>query len=435
MKSKIISRTSFGLMILNMIAVFFNASLFLYGTKYITNMGYAHNLLENLNAATLGSPVSLFWKAVIVILAICGLFMYRNNHETKNMKYSQLMLYAEWILSVYLLWVLHCSYNGFVLLIIIDMIFHTRDHKYMAFLMSLGFMVLLFSDYNVLSRIISFVSVDAYVDFFPQGVRSILSFERSLLASLNMVVFILLLLLYLMDSLREKHHIEEELLLASQVNDNLNSYLALSDKIAEDRERKRIARELHDTIGHALTGISAGIDAVMVLMDVDQEKAKAQLKVISKVVREGIVDVRRSLNKMRPGALEGHTLKDALTKILKEYEEVSHLNIDLYYEWNNVDLDNTKEDVIFRVIEESLTNSLRHGHAKHVEIDMFIESNNYYIVIQDDGIGCADIKNGFGLKQMNERLGMIGGKASFSGTDGFRTLIEIPMKKGENQND
>ena len=65
-----------------------------------------------------------------------------------------------------------------------------------------------------------------------------------------------------------------------------------------------IAREIHDTIGHALTGISAGIDAVTVLIDLDPEHAKKQLSSVSNVVREGIVDVRRSLNKMRPGALE-----------------------------------------------------------------------------------------------------------------------------------
>ena len=90
----------------------------------------------------------------------------------------------------------------------------------------------------------------------------------------------------------------------------------MSEKITEDRERRRIAREIHDTIGHALTGISAGIDAVTVLIDLDPEHAKKQLSSVSNVVREGIVDVRRSLNKMRPGALENRTLKDALEKML-----------------------------------------------------------------------------------------------------------------------
>lgn len=64
----------------------------------------------------------------------------------------------------------------------------------------------------------------------------------------------------------------------SKSNRELKSYVALSEKIAKDRERKRIARDLHDTVGHALTGIAAGIDAVMVLIDSDPEAAKKQLK-------------------------------------------------------------------------------------------------------------------------------------------------------------
>ncbi|HCJ14251.1 MAG TPA: two-component sensor histidine kinase, partial [Erysipelotrichaceae bacterium] len=89
-----------------------------------------------------------------------------------------------------------------------------------------------------------------------------------------------------------------ELDMVSQVNTELNSYVALTEKIAEDRERKRIAREIHDTLGHALTGIAAGVDACIVLIDSDVDRTKQQLKIVSGVIREGIGDVRRSLNKL-----------------------------------------------------------------------------------------------------------------------------------------
>ena len=65
--------------------------------------------------------------------------------------------------------------------------------------------------------------------------------------------------------------------MASQANTRLKEYVAVSEKITEDRERRRIAREIHDTIGHALTGISAGIDAVTVLFDLDPDNAKNNL--------------------------------------------------------------------------------------------------------------------------------------------------------------
>ena len=124
------------------------------------------------------------------------------------------------------------------------------------------------------------------------------------------------LLFYILSAITERHRIEEELRIASQANRELNSYLALSEKIAEDRERKRIARDSR-YIGPCLTGISAGIDAVKVLVDIDTNRAKEQLNNVSVVVRDGIRDVRGSLNKMRLGALENNTLKEALIKIIR----------------------------------------------------------------------------------------------------------------------
>ena len=136
-------------------------------------------------------------------------------------------------------------------------------------------------------------------------------FLKEFLYALNMVLFIISLLFYIMNVLAENHEVEEELAMVSKVNTELNNYMALSEKIAEDRERKRIAREIHDTLGHALTGISAGLDAVGVLIDIDPNRAKEQVKSVSEVVREGIQDVRGSLNRLRPGAL-----RDELSKML-----------------------------------------------------------------------------------------------------------------------
>ena len=66
-----------------------------------------------------------------------------------------------------------------------------------------------------------------------------------------------------------------------------------------------------------------------------------------------IKDVRRSLYKLRPGALDQRTLKDGLIKMIRgEFQSVSHLNVDLYYEWENVDFENTKEDIIFRLFKK-----------------------------------------------------------------------------------
>ena len=101
---------------------------------------------------------------------------------------------------------------------------------------------------------------------------------------INIIVFIISLVTYIVYSVTENHKIEKELLMASQANTRLKEYVAVSEKITEDRERRRIAREIHDTIGHALTGISAGIDAVTVLFDLDPDNAKKQLNSVSRLI-------------------------------------------------------------------------------------------------------------------------------------------------------
>ena len=232
-----------------------------------------------------------------------------------------------------------------------------------------------------------------------------------------------------MNVLAENHEVEEELAMVSKVNTELNNYMALSEKIAEDRERKRIAREIHDTLGHALTGISAGLDAVGVLIDIDPNRAKEQVKSVSEVVREGIQDVRGSLNRLRPGALEGRTLKDALEKTIREYQALSNLQVDLHYEWIDVDMDVMIEDTIFRVIQESMTNAVRHGHASQMSLHFFEDEEDYLIELQDNGGGFETLTYGYGLKQMMERISILGGQIQFESRDGFFTHVSLPKYK------
>ena len=211
----------------------------------------------------------------------------------------------------------------------------------------------------------------------------------------------------------------------------------MTEKIGESNERKRLAREIHDTLGHALTGIAAGIDACIAMIDIDPNVTKQQLLVVSKVVREGISDVRRSLNKLRPGALEEHTLKEAIQKMIKEFSDVSEVEIMLDYQLDKVDFENTKEDIIFRIVQESITNALRHGRAKKVEINIYQRVSDLEIVIADNGVGCDDLKYSkifnkiSDLKQMQERAAILNGRLEYYSKEGFTVKVTIPMKEGE----
>jgi len=430
---KSIFYSKIALMIINLVAIVYNASIYLFATNYVAAKGFSHSLLERLDAIP-GSPSLIFWVSISLYACLLLVMYYRERHPNQLSVYDKATI-IEILLMLVIFSVLHSSYNGLILLVFADIFYgskefnSSKDKKYWFSFIILSFGMLLLSNYDLMSLFIKLPSLDTYIRFYPESVRLLLLFGKNFLYSLNIVVFMISLLFYILSAITERHRIEEELRMASQANRELNSYLALSEKIAEDRERKRIAREIHDTLGHALTGISAGIDAVKVLVDIDTNRAKEQLNNVSVVVRDGIRDVRGSLNKMRPGALENNTLKEALIKIIREYEAISNLEIHLRYEWDNIDLDIAKEDIVFRVIQESITNSVRHGHAKTIWIEL-LEEESYVMTIQDDGIGFDELHYGYGLKQMQERLMIIGGSVRFENRDGFYTHIEIPKIGG-----
>lgn len=431
---KSIFYSKIALMVINLVAIVYNASIYLFATNYVAAKGFSHSLLERLDAIP-GSPSLIFWVSISLYGSLLLVMYYRERHPNQLSVYDKATI-IEILLMLVIFSVLHSSYNGLILLVFADIFYgskefnSSKDKKYWFSFIILSFGMLLLSNYDLMSLFIKLPSLDTYIRFYPESVRLLLLFGKNFLYSLNIVVFMISLLFYILSAITERHQIEEELRMASQANRELNSYLALSEKIAEDRERKRIAREIHDTLGHALTGISAGIDAVKVLVDIDTNRAKEQLNNVSVVVRDGIRDVRGSLNKMRPGALENNTLKEALIKIIREYEAISNLEIHLRYEWDNIDLDIAKEDIVFRVIQESITNSVRHGHAKTIWIELLEEEEAYVMTIQDDGVGFDELHYGYGLKQMQERLMIIGGSVRFENRDGFYTYIEIPKIGG-----
>lgn len=431
---KSIFYSKIALMVINLVAIVYNASIYLFATNYVAAKGFSHSLLERLDAIP-GSPSLIFWVSISLYACLLLVMYYRERHPNQLSVYDKVTI-IEILLMLVIFSVLHSSYNGLILLVFADIFYgskefnSSKDKKYWFSFIILSFGMLLLSNYDLMSLFIKLPSLDTYIRFYPESVRLLLLFGKNFLYSLNIVVFMISLLFYILSAITERHRIEEELRMASQANRELNSYLALSEKIAEDRERKRIAREIHDTLGHALTGISAGIDAVKVLVDIDTNRAKEQLNNVSVVVRDGIRDVRGSLNKMRPGALENNTLKEALIKIIREYEAISNLEIHLCYEWDNIDLDIAKEDIVFRVIQESITNSVRHGHAKTIWIELLEEEEAYVMTIQDDGVGFDELHYGYGLKQMQERLMIIGGSVRFENRDGFYTHIEIPKIGG-----
>lgn len=406
------------------------AMIFMFSTNYIIANKLSRDFLSSLNYIP-ENPGLIFFETLILFSCVIVLMDFFD-HRVKEYPFENLLfLSIETILGFFIMKSLYFSYNGIIYLIFCDALFRFKENKYVKWLTIPLSLLLIISNYDFFSTLFPLVNADAYFEVYTSTTRGLLQVGINFLDIINLLFFILFLMIYIANEVQENERMTQELIMVHQVNHELENYAAVSEKIAEDKERKRLAREIHDTLGHALTGIAAGVDACIAMIDINPEATKKQLMVISKVVRQGIVDVRNSLNKLRPSALEQHGFKGAIENMIEEFTSVSDLTISLDYRLDKVDFENTKEDILFRVIQESVTNAVRHGDATHIDISLYIEDNSLYLKIQDNGQGCEEIHYGFGLKQMKERLGMINGKVAYDGHHGFLTIVTIPLQEGE----
>ena len=231
------------------------------------------------------------------------------------------------------------------------------------------------------------------------------------------------------NTIEEVNHLYKEL---QSANEQLQEYANMSEKMAQTKERNRLAREIHDTLGHTLTGIVAGLDACMTIIDISPEQTKKQLEILSKVSRDGIKDIRRSVSELKPDSLERLHLEVAIRKMITDMSQVSGANIYFETEEKKLRFDEDEENAIYRVIQESITNALRHGRATKIWITMVRENGDMKLTIKDNGIGCKEIVNGFGTKHIEERIEMLHGTVNFDGNNGFTVSAVIPIRWGEN---
>lgn len=416
------------MVLLNFINILFLATIILFTSKYIVENQLAREFLEKITYVP-KSPQLVFWGSIILFAVLVYLMYHRDKKIIEHKIINNIYNFFEAIICFIIVYLLYMTYNGLVLLVFCDCIYTFKDDKYAKYMLILLIGMYLFTNWDVFTSFLPLMNFQQYVQFYDVNLKNLLLLSKSILSMFNILLFIIFMSVYAVGQIQENEFISKKLRMISLVNKKLQRYAVVTERIGENNERKRLAREIHDTVGHALAGVAAGIDACIVMIDSNPEATKSQLKVISKVVRQGMVDVRKSLNKLRPGALEKQGFKEAIEKMIDDFGSLSEVNIKLDYRLKDVDLENTTEDILFRIIQESMTNSVRHGGASQINISLYMEENNLCLYIKDNGIGCSEISYGFGLKQMKERVAIINGKVKFDGTNGFMVMVKIPIFK------
>ena len=351
-------------------------------------------------------------------------------HDNYEIKQQRRMIAMEFLCTVFVIVTLQVNYNGVILLLVAHIMKYFEGSSKKLLPLILGSTFLLIFDFNACSKFFKITSFETYTEYYIGTVAAVLILVKNLLTTLNIIFFIAYTILHLRDQMDEKDEINSLNEQLRAANTELENFAAESEKLAQTRERNRLAREIHDTLGHTLTGIIAGIDAAMAVADVSPETLKRYLSLVSDVARQGMTDVRRSVNELRPDALEQGDLLSAIHKMISQMGAASKVDITLDNRAGRLSFGEDEEKIIYRIIQESITNSIRHGKADTVRIRMTREYNLVTITIRDDGIGASDIEMGFGLTHMKERLDMLGGKIQVDGSDGFCVVAEIPIRWG-----
>lgn len=412
--------------ILNVIIVLFYVAVIAITTKYIIGNDLARSFLDKVMYMPT-APVYIISGSVGLLLCLAYCVYYREFNNIRNKTINYLYSLLEVVISVILIFLIYLSYNGIILFVFCDCMYHLKKGlKYQVLLVALGLIYLL-ANYEIVTYFYTLVNIEEYFLVYDASIRNCLIIIKRLLEGFNIILFIIFMIIYILKQIQENEYISKKLSMVAMINKKMQKYVIVTEKFGEKNERKRLARELHDTIGHALAGMAVGVDACITMIDKNPQLAKAQLKVISKAIRKGMKDVRNSINKMRPDFLQQYRLKEAIEKMKEEISNVTDLKINLNYQIDETGFDTKIEDILFRVIQESITNSIRHGLATVVDINIYKENNLLCLKIKDNGKGCKAINYGFGLKQMVERVSQIRGDINFYSENGFTTEIKIPL--------
>ena len=359
--------------ILNFAILTFLAVIILYTIGMVRATYTARSFLNHITYLPMNpvKTVIVMYVALFTLVAIINL-----RQQSENSILNQTIYILEVILCGIIICCVYMEYKGIIFLVIADIVVLIRDKtSQKVFLVIMG-LIYIFADYDIISLGIKMVSFQELLNVYTVRQHMLMTGILNFLSSVNAIAFIAYMIIYMRSQIKEKERVtilNQQLAEAnaqlSEMNNQLKDYAAMQKQMGEIEERNRIAREIHDTLGHTMTGLSAGIDACIALIDYSVDETKKQLNIISGVARQGLKDVRRSMKKLRPDTLERESLESAIEKLITETMSTSKVSIEFQSFLPSLVFEDDEEDTIYRIVQEGITNAIRHGHASRIFIN------------------------------------------------------------------
>lgn len=245
---------------------------------------------------------------------------------------------------------------------------------------------------------------------------------------LNLIVLfgiLLVFVLLLVNALVAERERQEELRLA---NEKLRDSAAQIERLAMAQERSRIAREIHDALGHSLTALNIQLESALRLWQGNPEKSKELLTQAKQMGSTALQDVRQAVTTLRETPLQGQELEDAIATLTQHFCQMTSLKPQVIFTCPTLPVH--QQVTVYRILQEALTNTCKYAHANSVKIMIqpsYEGQPQIYMRIQDDGQGFAphDNTTGFGITSMQERAEAEGGRFQLTSAPGAGCLIQV----------
>lgn len=261
--------------------------------------------------------------------------------------------------------------------------------------------------------------------------------EAALLAGIGYLTGIVSVVFVTQVSVHEREaraEVERMVAELAVANRKLREYAAQAEELAITRERARLAHEIHDTVGHTLTALDVQLELLARLPPGQTEQRRRIAEQSRALVKEGLADVRRAVQALRPAALETFSLPEAIAGLVADFEQTAHVHTVWQVEGEVVPLPSRLAAPLYRAAQEALTNVRRHApDAQQVTVQLRYAPQAVTLSVENDGVPSTPApamgeRGGHGLRGLRERAEVLGGALS-AGPDkvgGFRLEMRLP---------